>query len=178
MARRKITEQQIKLIPKLRRLGRSYRDIAKLVGISDCSAWKYSSEKKLLRYRIHMRNYYRINYVGTYIDGKYVSIRTKGKRPHASKCEICEKANMKLVYYHWNNDSPHWGIWMCNGCHGIVVRYKHNPSWSFSLETLRKITKYNNLKAQVESTWEGIKDPWLEHFLRMFSYKWWETEED
>lgn len=71
-------------------------------------------------------------------------LRNLNKRdyPLDVACEVCGNKNIRLVYHHWNDETPNRGIWMCNSCHHIV-----EFSEDERLENV--LTKYHKLKNQI-----------------------------
>jgi len=97
--------------------------------------------------RVQHRNYMRQNYICT--EGG--SVRCV-KRPRPDKCELCgsDDTARRLYYHHWDNESPHWGIWVCWKCHRACEVFERGLD-GFS-------EKYRDIKKNVMSTWEGVPD--------------------
>ena len=72
------------------------------------------------KYRIWHRKSMRKLRLGTIINGKFVLVKVKNKRPRPSFCELCHKEKKVLGYHHWNNDNLAMGIWLCLRCHNFV----------------------------------------------------------
>lgn len=127
--------------------------ICRVCGVNLTSENWYPSSKKNYNYickkcmaiqsREHRRRYY-IKTTRT-SDGIVQYIRIK-KRPYPTdeKCELCNRPvdgnKLKwLVWHHWNDEHPEWGIWICITCHIFVEKVERDFT-----------EKYKYLKEQIE----------------------------
>ena len=51
------------------------------------------------------------------VNGKYIKVN---KRQKPKKCEYCKKYYKKLLWHHWDDKMPEWGIWVCFQCHNAI----------------------------------------------------------
>lgn len=68
-------------------------------------------------------DWFRSNYISMKnpTTGKQQAIRVSGKRPRPyENCELCDRANERLVYHHWNDNNYGHGLWLCYRCHHFV----------------------------------------------------------
>lgn len=95
--------------------------------------------------RIYLKRYYRENYITQTNElGKQTLIKCKKRKRPNNICEICNEFDGKklLFYHHWDNENPHWGMWVCRHCHITIEQIEKIP-------TITNI--YLNLKQKIES---------------------------
>jgi len=75
------------------------------------------------------------------------------KRPYPEdpiRCEVCrhvfdESDKRPLLYHHWNNEVPDWGIWVCTPCHKLCESIDSCPPKELEVLT----TQYLALKQSI-----------------------------
>lgn len=114
MAERKLIQVQREAIPKMRKLGMSYRDIAEILEVSYMTVYRCVHPDRTPESMRHTT-------LGTKgPNGKMVVITGLNKRPHPGRCELCGRVGKRLAYHHWDNKEPSRGIWVSYKCHMIV----------------------------------------------------------
>jgi hypothetical protein len=89
-----------------------------------------------------LRKWWRTTYIGTNDkNGNHITLKTH-KRPYPiDGCEICHKIT-KLDYHHWDDNNPHWGLWLDHGCHMAVELLEKgidiNRYWILKEKVMRK----------------------------------------
>ena len=85
-------------------------------------------------------------YRDTYIRTTNKTFRNVNKRPYPMNecCEVCQKLNKKLRYHHWDDNNPHWGIWVCFYCHLLIEAIEKHSIF---------LDKYLKFKKKIEKTW-------------------------
>ncbi len=117
MVERKLTDaQRTLIIPKIRALGYSFREIGKMYNVSDATIYYCIYPEKR---RASMNLYSGRKMIQTVINGKITIIRGLDKRPRPELCELCSRKPTK-AYHHWDDDDPSIGLWLCYRCHITV----------------------------------------------------------
>ena len=68
------------------------------------------------------------------VNGKKITIK---KRIYPNFCELCGKEQpKKLNYHHWDDNNPHFGMWICVRCHTFAEKLEEGikPEAYFALK--------------------------------------------
>jgi hypothetical protein len=88
-----------------------------------------------------LKEYYRKHIIiTTNENGEKIRIKTN-KRPRLENCELCGWVRNILVYHHWDDKNPHFGMWLCGVCHKVVEIFECKTNI---------IEEYIQLKKQIE----------------------------
>ncbi len=88
-----------------------------------------------------LKEYYRKHIITTTNEnGENIKIKTN-KRPRTENCELCGRVNKILVYHHWDDKNPRFGMWLCGVCHKVVEIFECRPNI---------IEEYVQLKKRIE----------------------------
>lgn len=102
-------------IPALRSQGKSQKQIAQELGVSQATVSRYSGPESLERTRERRRA--RRNYTREHrlrVGDKFIKVV---KRPRPGHCELCLKEVPRLEWHHWDDDHLEIGMWLCVKCH-------------------------------------------------------------
>lgn len=77
--------------------------------------------------------------------GKWIIVR---KRPYPSNnnCELCKRIIKRLLWHHWDDSKPYWGMWLCGVCHSFAERLDGGFTKSY-LELKKKASEWKGKKA-------------------------------
>lgn len=103
--------------------------------------WYQANIKRL---RVKSREYDRKFKVYLKSAGKAIRIKNKRLCPINGQCELCQRFPNRLVYHHWTDEHPEWGVWLCTHCHLFTERIEQG-----------KHQEYLKLKTQVERAKHG-----------------------
>ena len=93
-------------------------------------------------FNMYMRNYSRTHYIRYH--GRCIKVK---KRSQPDECEWCGKAVLPhkwLVWHHWDDKHPEYGLWLCWKCHVIAEFLEQTDS-------MQKIEEYMLLKCKMSN---------------------------
>lgn len=66
---------------------------------------------------------------------------------------LCKKLKYKynrIVWHHWDDNHPEWGLWICWSCHWIMEQVEKMGDEKFIQHTRKITVKYYDLKARIQ----------------------------
>lgn len=144
---KKISSTKVSNIIKLKSLGYTVKEIARLTGVSMITVNDYTLpgfyDKRLKRSRDYFRG--TVAVTGATEEGAVV-IEHLHKRPRPETCEMCgEGQGKRLYYHHWDDDDPSLGIWVGFKCHRLVELVDSKGIYG----VVSLVKQYESLKAKV-----------------------------
>ena len=91
-------------------------------------SWYRANTEKM---RIQSREYNRKFKVYLKTTGKAIRVNNKRQRPIGSQCELCRRIPNRLIYHHWTDEHPEWGMYICGYCHLFVERIEQGEQQSY-----------------------------------------------